>query len=403
LKELHGKVLQGQVSAATVEALVRQQLWHYGAQVTGVLLEALDRQLTTGQAVHDRRTRAVLTLFGPVDLTRSRCTDGSYPLDEALGLIGRHAWTTGVQEAVSLLSCECGFETTGELMERLLGLVIRGPSVQMVAEEAGRRAQPLVVNSPPATDLAAGKTLMVAIDGCQAPQRDGWHEVKVATVYVNETRCRKTSGRGKVLSKEYVASLADAEGFGRQLWRRAQQWQVERARRVVCMGDGAPWIWNLAAEHFPGAVEIVDFYHAVEHLWTVGEALWGDRERSDRTRRWVRHYRRQLKGGRVDLVIDALARAPTGRTLSESASAVVRRNLEYFRTNRERMRYDLYRRAGLPMGTGMVEGSCKFVVQSRFKRPGSRWSREGLERMLDLKLLRLNRHWELLWPHLKAA
>jgi hypothetical protein len=403
LKELHGKVVQGQVSAATVETLVRRQLWHFGAQVTGVLLEALDRQLTAQRAVHDRRTRTVLTLFGPVDLTRSRCRDGSYPLDECLGLIGRHAWTTGVQEAVSLLSCECSFETTGQLLERLLGLVIRAPSVQVAAEEAGRRAGPLLAKAPPPTDTAAGKTLIVATDGCQAPEREGWHEVKVATLYANERRCRKASGRGKVLSKEYLASLSDAEDFGRQLWQRAWQWQVERARGVVCMGDGAPWIWNLAAEHFPGAVEIVDYYHAVEHLWTAAEALWGERERSEATRGWVRHYRRRLKEGRADLVIEALGRAPAGRRLSESAATAVRRNLEYFRTNRQRMCYDRYRREKLPIGTGMVEGSCKFVVQSRFKRPGSRWSREGLDRMLALKLLRLNHHWERLWPHLKAG
>ena len=403
LKGLHGKVAQGQVSAATVETLVREQLWHFGAQVTGVLLQTLDQQLTAHRPVHDRRTRTVVTLFGPVDLTRSRCPDGTYPLDDALGLIGRHAWTAGVQEAVSLLSCECSFETTGDLLESLLGLEIRAPSVQGIAQEAGRRAQPLVADAPPAADSAAGKTLILATDGCQAPQRDGWHEVKVATLYTQETRCRTAAGRGKVLSKEYLASLSDAEGFGRQLWQRASQWQVERARRVVCMGDGAPWIWNLAAEHFPGAVEIVDFYHAVEHLWTAAEVVWGDRERSEATRGWVRHYRRRLKEGRVDLVIDALARAPARRNLSESAAAVVRRNVEYFRTNRERMRYDRYRRDGLPIGTGMVEGSCKFVVQSRFKRPGSRWSPEGLTRMLALKLMRLNHHWQRLWPHLKAG
>ena len=406
LKELHGKVVQGRVSAATVETVLRQHLWHFGAQVTGVLLKALDRQLVADRAVHDRRKRTVLTLFGPVDLTRSRCPDGSYPLDEALGLMGRHAWTTGVQEAVSLLSCECGFETTGQLLERLLGLVIRGPSVQVAAEEAGRRAGPLVTDAPPPRGVgAAGKTLMVAIDGCQAPQRDGWHEVKVATLYANEARCRKPSGRGKVLSKEYLASLADAEGFGRELWQRAEKWEVELAGGVVYVGDGAPWIWNLAAEHFPGAVEIVDYYHAVEHLWTAAEAMWGERERSEATRGWVRHYRRRLKEGRVDLVIEALARASGrgGQSESGPVGTVVRRNLEYFRTNRERMRYDRYRCQGLPIGTGMVEGSCKFVVQSRFKRPGSRWSREGLERMLALKLMRLNHHWERLWPHLKVA
>ena len=405
VKRLYEQVKEGRVSAATVEGLVRNRLWHFGAQVTASLWEALDRQLVAGRALQDRRTRTVVTLFGPVDVSRSRCRDGTYPLDEALGLLGQHAWTASVQEAVSLLSCECSFETAGDLLERLLGVVIRAPSVQVVAQEAGQRAQQWRASGPPAAESAAGRTLIVAADGCQAPQRDGWHEVKVATLYAGESRCRTAGGRGKVLSKEYLATLEGAEGFGRQLWERASAWQVDQARRVVVMGDGAPWIWNLAAEHFPGAVEIVDFYHAVEHLWSAGEALWGDRERSAITRQWVRHYRRQLRRGRADLVIDALERAQRGGASRRSgeAATTIRRNLEYFRTNRERMRYQEYRRQKLPIGTGAVEGACKFVVQSRFKRPGSRWSREGLARMLALKLMRLNGHWESLWPHLRAA
>jgi len=405
IKSLHGQVAQGRVSAATVEGLVRQRLWHFGGQVTGVLLEALDRQLVAGRPVHDRRTRTVVTLFGPVDLTRCRCQDGGYPLDEALGLLGQHSWTTGVQEAAALLSCECGFETAGELLERLLGVVLRGPSVQVAAEEAGRRAAEVLAAQPPAANTAAGRTLIVAVDGCQAPERDGWHEVKVGTLYANEARYRTGGGRGRVLTREYLATQEDAAGFGRQLWARAETWQAPSARRVVVMGDGAPWIWNQAAEHFPGAVEIVDFYHAVEHLWAAGEALWGDRERSAATRGWVRKWRHELRHGGVARVIAALEQAQRRRAVSLSASAatVVRRNLEYFRTNQERMKYDQYRRWRLPIGTGAVEGSCKFVVQSRFKRPGSRWSHDGLGRMLALKLMRLNGLWETLWPHLRAA
>ena len=347
----------------------------------------------------------MVTLFGPVDLSRCRCQEGGYPLDEALGLLGQHAWTTAVQEAVSLVSCECGFRTAGDLMERLLGVVLRGPSVQVVAETAGQRAAEALAEPPAAADSAAGRTLIVAVDGCQAPERDGWHEVKVGTVYANEGRYRTAGGRRRVLAKEYLATLEGAAGFGRQLWARAEAWQVERSRRVVVMGDGAPWIWNLSAEHFPGAVEIVDFYHAVEHLWSAGEALWGERERSPTTRSWVRHWRHELRRGGVARVIEALERARRRRAgrLSESAATVVRRNVEYFRANGGRMRYDQYRRWRLPIGTGAVEGSCKFVVQSRFKRPGSRWSHDGFTQMLALKLMRLNGLWETLWPHLRAA
>jgi len=427
LKGLLEQVQGGQLPASAVETVVRQKVWHFGGQAVAVLLEALDQKLVESRPVHDRRTRTVVTLFGPIDVSRSRCQDGRYPMDEALGLVGQQGWTVAVQEAVCLLSCECSFETSSDLMERLLGLSISAPSIQQISQQAGQRASALracvalrragvnvgeeqpdlqtSVNSVEPKPRLMGQTLVVGIDGCQAPRRDGWHEVKVATVYRNESRCRKASGRGRVLEKQYVASVEKAEGFGRRLWEVALTWGIEQVHRVVCMGDGAVWIWNLVAEHFPGAIEIVDFYHALEHLWQVGEALWGDRGRSEQTRGWVHHYRKQLRRGRVDLVIAAIERGQERLKdeLSAEGRDIVRRNLEYFRANRGRMEYARYRRMGLSIGTGIVEGSCKFVVQSRFKRPGSRWSEDGLRWLLALKLMRLNNRWESLWPHLKAA
>jgi hypothetical protein len=394
----------GQVPVAALEAVVREKLWHFGAQVMGVALEGRDSALVAGRAVKDRPTRTVVTLFGPVDVSRSRCADGRYPLDEALGLEGRQGWTRAVQEAVSLLSCEMAFATASELMARLLGVSISRTRVQEVAERAGQRAAAVRASAPvPEAHDASGQSLVLATDGCQAPQRDGWHEVKVGTVYTNESRAKTAGGRGKVLHKEYVASLDPAPAWGQQLRHTAHEWQVERAQRVVVMGDGAAWIWNVAEEHFPQALEIVDYYHAVEHLWACGEALWGNRDTSPATQGWVRRYRRLLKRGRVDRVLAAIERGKQGRPLSNTAGATVRRNLEYFRINRHRMQYDRYRKLKLPIGTGAVEGSCKFVVQARFKKPGARWSERGLRHMLALKLARLNQQWETLWPHLRLA
>ena len=118
VKGLLEQVRQGQVSAAAWEGLLREQLWHFGNQALGVLLEAWDRQLVAGQAVHDRRRRTVVSLFGSLDVSRARCQDGRYPLDEALGLTGRQGWTAAVQEACSLLSGEAGFATVSDLMGR---------------------------------------------------------------------------------------------------------------------------------------------------------------------------------------------------------------------------------------------------------------------------------------------
>lgn len=405
LKSLLSSVCDGELPAAAIETVLRQKLFHFGAQAMGVLLEATDERLAADRAVHDRPTRTVVTLFGPVDISRSRCADGSYPLDRRLGLSGRQGWTAGVQEAVSLLSCEAAFETVSDLMARLLGLSISHERVRTVAEQAGERAVALQAEQPtgPGCD-ASGKTLVVATDGCQAPQRDGWREVKVATMYTNESRVKTAGGRGKVLSKSHLASLDASSSWGMQLRCASEGWGVSKAKRVVVMGDGAAWIWTMAEEHFPGAVEIVDYYHAMEHLWAVGEALWGNRD-TTAVRGWVRRYGRYLKRGRVDLVLEAMRRGWRRQLASLSAEAAdtVRRNVEYFQTNRHRMAYGRFRRMRLPIGTGAVEGGCKFVVQSRFKKPGARWTEPGLRKMLALKVVRLNGWWQDLWPNLRIA
>lgn len=406
LKGILDQVERGRIPGMALERVLRDRLWHMAAQAMGVMLEALDRQVAAGRPVHDYRTRTVMSLFGPIDVARRRCCqEGRYacPLDEAIGLDGHRSWTAGVQEAVALLSCESSFETVADLMDRLLGVAVSPATVQQLAESAGDHAAALPSAPPGRTECR--DTLIIGVDGCQAPQRDGWHEVKLATIYSKASRCRTAGRRGRLTAKHYLATLANAEGFGQALQVDAAAYGALTARRVVVMGDGAPWIWNLAAMHFPEATEIVDFYHAAEHLWTVGEALWGDRQTSVRTRSWVRRYRRYLREGRVKLVLAAIDRsvAQQQTVLTRDRRKTIDLNREYFRRNASRMRYGRFRQMRLPIGTGAVEGACKHVVQSRLKRAGTRWSQPGLTSMLALKVTRLNNRWEELWPKLYAA
>jgi len=177
LKGLVEQVQAGRVPAGAIEIVVRQKLWHFGGQAVAVLLEALDQTLVSSEPVHDRRTRSIVTLFGPIDVSRSRCQNGRYPLDEALGLICQQGWTLAVQETVCLLSCECSFQTSSDLMQRLLGLSISPPSVQRISQQAGQRALDAQADLVGLDKVqpAQGRpgTLVVAMDGCQAPQRDG--------------------------------------------------------------------------------------------------------------------------------------------------------------------------------------------------------------------------------------
>lgn len=392
--------------AGALEGLIRERPWRLGAQAFGVMAEAADREASKGRAVQDYRTRAGVRLFGPVDAARARRRrrEGwGYPLDQALGLLGQRGWTVGVQEAVSLLGCERAFETVADVMERFFGWSISAPVVQVLAEAAEERAQEVEASAPAAMEESP-ETLMVGTDGCQAPRRDGGHEVKRATIYSKPSRCRR-GRRGKLLAKEQVAGLENAEGFGRILRGRTEAWRGDRARREVGRGEGAAWIGNLSERSFPGATEIVDFHHAVEHLWETGEALGGHRDPSVATKGRVRHDRRKLKDGRVDWVLEAIERSRDrgGSALSDERAKTVGLKLKYFRRKAGRMAYGRFGPRGLPIGTGSVEGACKHVVQSRFKRPGMRWSEPGLKHMPTRKVARLNRHWELLWPHLNVA
>ena len=152
------------------------------------------------------------------------------------------------------------------------------------------------------------------------------------------------------------------------------------ATQVVVLGDGAVWIWNLAAEHFGERIEIVDYYHASEHIWVLAHAFYG--EGTAKTKRWAqRQCRRLLRQGTGPL-LRALGAIKGAR--SEVAS-VLGRERGYFRKNAARMEYPTFREQGLPIGSGAVESEAKRLVQQRLKRPGARWSDSGAQAVLNLR------------------
>ena len=179
-------------------------------------------------------------------------------------------------------------------------------------------------------------------------------------------------------------------------------------RSVVVLADGAAWIWNLAADHFGERTEIVDFYHAAEHLWAVADAVYGTG--SEAAREWAKARVHELRDEGAAPVLKALAallpRQAAGEAgepadeepgaaapdagspppaLTEPAAELVRQTRGYFRANRARMDYPRFRELGLPIGSGAVESAAKHVVQLRMKRPGSRWSDEGAEAILAVR------------------
>lgn len=186
--------------------------------------------------------------------------------------------------------------------------------------------------------------------------------------------------------KEYVAELSSAEQFGRTLWETAVRWGVMGARRVVVMADGAKEHWAWAEMYVPGAVEILDFYHACEHLRAVRDACF--RATDPAGSAWLEQQCHALKQGHWPQVVAAMAAL---HPRNAAARHVLLREQGYFRTNRQRMRYAYFQREGLYIGSGVVESGCKQVGTRRMKVSGARWDEQRAAAILALRCAYLTR------------
>ena len=180
------------------------------------------------------------------------------------------------------------------------------------------------------------------------------------------------------------------------LWE-AQRRGLRRAAQVIIIGDGAPWVWGIAAEHFPGAIEIVDLYHAREHLTQLSNLVYG--VGSTKGKQWTTARLAQLDEGDVESLLVSLRRL---RPTTVQTQEAVRQAIGYFDGNRERMRYAKFRHHGLFVGSGVIEASCKTIVGYRLKQSGMRWSLRGANAIIALRCAQLSGRWEEFWE-MRAA
>ena len=245
----------------------------------------------------------------------------------------------------------------------------------------------------PERPATAPDTLAISMDGALERTDDGWKEVKLGAVYDLVARLRHGERVWVAGATTYPATLAAAQDFGRQVRATAQRRGVGWAHQVAVLGDGAKWIWKLAARHFPQAVQIVDWFHAREHLWALAQQLYGEGTAAAWT--WLETLAGELWVARTEDDIAVIARA------AEEAWAVPRKDLPdetprrtkarqqevakaaaYFTANARRLRYGVFREQGLPVGSGVVEGGCQSVLHTRLKRPGACWRVDSAEHLV---------------------
>ena len=221
-----------------------------------------------------------------------------------------------------------------------------------------------------------------------------WHEMKMGIYYQVEQAVVKENGRGELVEKGVVSTLADAVELGQRLNWEAMRAGLGRARNLEMVGDGAPWIWNLKQNRWNRAVEMLDFYHGSEQVWALGRTLKGEKGASA----WVESLLHQLRHGKEKKALKQIAHLDVPK--GERGELVVREK-NYFAGQRHRMNYQEVADRGWPIGSGAVESACR-QRQRRFKGPGQFWTSKGLRNLCALEEARHNHHWEQLWTTSKS-
>jgi hypothetical protein len=240
------------------------------------------------------------------------------------------------------------------------------------------------------------ETMSVSSDGALIYIREeGWKEVKLVSISAveQETDAETEEKEVTLTAHSYRAGLWDAKTFTNHHWAEACRRGLEKAKRIVCISDGAIWIWMMVFICFPRRIEILDWWHAIEYVWQIAHEIFDD---GDAAAAWVGAQKGLLRTRGLRHVFRSVRdHFPRQQNLPEA----VQQALGYLVRNRHRMHYDQYRQAGLPIGSGAVESAAKTVVQARMKQAGMRWSRNGAQAMLSLRCLLLSDRWhELDFP-----
>jgi len=368
------------------------------------------------------RSKTFHTALGEIELERAYyhcadCHDGVVPRDRQLEMADV-SMSPGLRMMVDRVGEAVPFAKASRLLDELAGISLPAKAIERRAEADG--AALVALADREAAALAAGQLvplpageapekLYVALDGTGVPMvpaelagrkgkaEDGrarTREVKLAVCFTQSELDEKGRPLRDPGSSSYVATFEPVEGFGALVEIEARRRGSDRAGCLVVLGDGSPWIWNLAASHLPSATQIVDLYHAREHVHDLAKLI--ARILGRRYHSWVNERVAQLDDGDVEGLCDAVRQLK----LPRPAAMATEGRLGYFETNIERMRYATFRRQGHFVGSGAVESGCKAVIGQRLKLSGMRWTEHGAAAILALRCQEASGHWDQIWQRL---
>jgi hypothetical protein len=375
---------------------------------------------TCGQKVESKglASREMLTLIGVVKWWRRRggCPHGCeigqvVPFDEELGLTAYQKTSQEVQWLACGLAVFVPFEIAAVLLAMLTGVQVSSKSIWLWVQEFGQIAlarveeqlKVLAGGILPAEETMAATTkilpLLIGADGVMVPFRPvagsskgktKWREVKVGILARLGHRVTRAGKQVTYLTqRRLVAVLGDIEALNPRLWLEATRQGIVSSPQVVWLSDGGRGFWRLFDERFAKyAIGILDFYHAAQNLWK-GAKSWLD-GRTQKAQTWFISARRRLRQGQAHTVLADIEATLTLEGLPPTAAQSLTNLYNYLDKHRDHIDYARFKELGLPIGSGLVESACKWLIQQRFKGVGMRWSEDGFNHLLHLRLAWVN-------------
>ena len=415
ISDLIKQALEGLSDFESLETLIRDTSLRVGAGILESMINS-DRGGCRPTFTHPdgtvmnyagRREKTFVTVLGDITLERAYYTDGNgrgyFPRDEKLGL-DKDSLSDGVKRMIGHTASVLSFKESSLMIENLAALHVSFKQVERAAEDLGeeiaRNEKSIIEKGTPCS-----RTMYLGIDGTGCPVRkeetegrkgkqpDGsakTREVKLAVTFSTDSRDKNNKpvrDEGSVTYNAAIESAATGDldqnisDFACRVDRETRRREFDKAERQVIIGDGAVWIWNIAGELFPDAIQIIDLYHAKGTISKAAREIFG--RESDIGKQWGKECRDDLEVGRIDIILNKLE--PFLEKCEEADSC---RN--YLIKNRERLRYPYFRKMGLCTSSGIVESGCRHVIGARVKQSGMHWTVRGANPIIALRCSKLS-------------
>ena len=367
-----------------------------GKTVQQQLVQArIDQKEQQYQYPRTKRKKRYYTPLGEITVKRRAyiTSDGiKVKVDEELGL-PKDKWLPMVLELACALGVSSEFPNSHRLFQRWTCLELTEKTLANQVEQTGNQLQTEEFNSSKnlesVEELEAKNTriekpnlLYVGVDGVMTPlnKKQGYKEAKVGVIFWSKDHQKVKGQRGKIRCREYIATLKSRHEFRNRVYQLYNQVAAQNSAKTVVIGDGAHWIWQMAQEQFPGAIEILDFFHLSEYVWKVAKVAYPKNEQKQK--KWVEIQQQLLKKSQWRVVIKNAHNLT--RKKQDLIKAII--SLErYLTNNQSRIDYQSYLKAGLMIGSGVVESSNRRVVTQRLKQAGMHWSNKGAEGVMALR------------------